>query len=109
MKCLRWVHCTNGFPVYLTGQLQIGLWFTTSQLAPTPQLPGQGSIHFWLLHARLWRQSVLTTHSGLQVGGLPKYPLIHEQTPWPFISRHSLLGPQGDGLQGFVSGGARET
>ena len=81
----------------------MGLWLTTSHRAPTPQLPGQGSMHFWLLHAWFCRQSVLTTHSGLQVGGLPRYPLMHEQTAWPFIDRHSLFWPQGVGLHGFVS------
>ena len=29
-----------------------------------------------------------TTHSGRQDGGLPIYVGRHEQTPWPFISRH---------------------
>jgi len=44
-------HLTNGFPVKRGRQLQIGLWFTTSHRAPTPQVPGQGFLHFWLLHA----------------------------------------------------------
>jgi hypothetical protein len=44
-------HLTNGSPVKRGGQLHIGLWFTTSQRAPTPQVPGQGFLHFWLLHA----------------------------------------------------------
>ncbi|KAJ4432718.1 hypothetical protein ANN_21355 [Periplaneta americana] len=44
-------HLTNGSPVNRGGQLQIGLWFTTSQRAPTPHVPGHGFLHFWLLHA----------------------------------------------------------
>ena len=97
---------TNGSPVYLTGQLHIGLWLTTVHLAPTPHVPGQGSIHFWLEHASFWAHSALTTHSGRQVGGLPKYPGTHEQTACPLISRHWLFGPQGEGLHGFWATGA---
>lgn len=44
-------HLTKGSPVKRGGQLQIGLWFTTSQRAPTPHVPGQGFLHLWLLHA----------------------------------------------------------
>lgn len=65
-------HLTNGSPVNLSGQLQTGLWFTTWQIAPIPQVPGQGSIHFWLLHAWMRGHSELCTHSGLQFGGVPK-------------------------------------
>lgn len=36
----------NGSPVNLLGQLHIGLCDTTSHLAPTPQVPGHGSLHF---------------------------------------------------------------
>lgn len=68
-----------------------------------PQLPRQGSIHFWLLHAKLRGQSELRAHSGLHDGGLPKYPCTHEHTAWLFIIRHLLFGPQGEGLQGSFS------
>lgn len=43
-------------------------------------------------------------HSGLQVGGLPRYPLTHEQTAWLFVMRHSLFGPQGEGTHGLAGG-----
>lgn len=65
------VHLVKGSPVYLGGQLQIGLWFTTWHLALIPQVPGQGSMHFWLEHAWCNGQSELTIHSGLHVGGVP--------------------------------------
>lgn len=43
-------------------------------------------------------------HSGLQVGGLPIYPIMQEQTACPFISLHSEFGPHGEGWQGFLIG-----
>jgi hypothetical protein len=61
----------NGSPVYFCGHVQMGLCLITWHLAPTPQVPLQGSMHFWLLHALFDVQSVLTTHSGRQSGGLP--------------------------------------
>ena len=92
------MHCTNGSPVKRNGQLHTGLWLTMLHLAPIPHVPGHGFVHLWLLQASFCGQSVLTMHSGLQVGGLPKNPLMHEQTAWPFTILHSLLGPQGVGL-----------
>jgi hypothetical protein len=38
------LHETNGSPVVPSGQLQVGMWLTTSQRALCPQVPGQGSI-----------------------------------------------------------------
>lgn len=96
----------NGSPEYCGGQLQMGLWLTTSHLAPTPQAPGHGFRHFWLLQASLRPQSELTIHSGRQDGGLPIKPITHEQTAWSLTSRHMLWGPQGDGLQGCTEIGA---
>ena len=63
----------NGSPVNPLLQKQIGLWLMTLQLEFTPQELGHGSIHFWLVQARVIGQSELTTHSGLQLGGLPMY------------------------------------
>ena len=96
----------NGSPVRRFGQLQIGLWLMTSHFAPIPHVPGQGFLHFWLLHASFWAHSELTTHSGLHVGGLPIYPGTQEHTAWPLISRHWLLGPHGDGWHGCVTIGS---
>jgi len=62
----------NGFPVSPVGQLQIGLWLYTRQIAPTPHTPRQGSWHFWFEHASFKLQSELIVHSGLQDGGTPK-------------------------------------
>lgn len=101
-------HLMKGSPVYLGGQLQIGLWLITWHLALTPHVPGQGSTHFWLLQASFWGHSLLVTHSGLHVGGDPIYPGTQEQMAWPLISRHCELGPHGDGWQGLVSIGAKE-
>lgn len=101
-------HLMKGSPVYLSGQLHMGLWLTTWQRALMPQVPGQGSIHFWLTQAWFWAQSELVTHSGRQLGGLPKYPGTQEQTAWPLTTRHALLGPQGLGLQGLVGFGTKE-
>jgi len=98
-------HLVKGSPVKPGGQLQIGLWFITWQRAWSPHVPGHGSVHFWLIHAWFWGHSELTTHSGLHVGGLPMYPVRHEHTACPFISRHWLFGPQGDGLHGWVTAG----
>lgn len=39
-------HLVNGSPVYIGGQLQMGLCFTTSHFAPTPQVPTHGLMHF---------------------------------------------------------------
>lgn len=40
-------------------------------------------------------------HSGLQFGGDPMYVGKQEHEGAPPISRHSLLGPHGDGMHGF--------
>ena len=69
----------NGSPVYPGEHVHIGLWFRTWHFALIPQVPGQGSTHFWLLHASFWGHSELVTHSGLQVGGAPIYPGTQEQ------------------------------
>ena len=99
-------HLMNGSPVNLGGHEQIGEWFTTVHLAPIPQVPGQGSLHFWLLQASFWGQSALITHSGRHDGGLPIYPGIQEHTACPLISRHCAFGPHGDGRHGSVGVGS---
>lgn len=55
----------KGSPVMVRGQLHTGLWLTTSQKAFIPQVPGHGSAHFCLMHARYCGQSELRRHSGL--------------------------------------------
>lgn len=96
----------NWSPVNPGGQEQTGKWLITWHLAPTPQVPAQGSLHFWFEHASFKLQSELTVHSGRQVGGLPIKPTMQEQTAWLFTSLHWLLGPQGEGWQGCFSTGA---
>lgn len=67
---MNW-HLVNGSPVYSGKQLHIGLWLMTWHLAPIPQVPGQGSRHFWFEQASFNLQSELTVHSGRQDGGEP--------------------------------------
>lgn len=62
----------NGSPVYPAGHEQLGVWLMTLHIAPTPQDPGHGSIHFSLIQALLLGQSALMAHSGRQFGGEPK-------------------------------------
>lgn len=100
------IHLTNGSPVIVTGQLQIGLWLTTWQIALIPHDPIHGLLHFWFMQASVGPQSVLTTHSGLQVGGIPTKPKIQVHTACSFTSLHWLFGPQGDGLHGLVTRGS---
>lgn len=74
-KGLRWIkmHLINGSPSWSLGQLHIGLWLTTWQLAWKPQgfAVVHGSTHFWPTHALSWGHSELTKHSARQLGGLP--------------------------------------
>jgi len=91
------LHCTNGLPDVPCGQLHIGMWFTTSHVAPWPHVPGQGSAHLFRIQALSLEQSVLSTHSGRQPEyGSPWYSGRQVQPP----SRHWAFGPQGDGLHG---------
>jgi len=46
-------------------------WVITVQIASGAQAPGQGSTHFSFRQALFWGQSLFTTHSGRQNGGLP--------------------------------------
>lgn len=71
-----------------------------------PHVPGQGSIHFWLMHARFKAHSELLTHSGRHIGGDPINPSTQEHTAWPFIALHLLFGPQGDGTHGLTITGS---
>lgn len=95
-------HLINGSPVNEGGHEHIGLWLITSHTAATPQAPIQGSTHFWFWQASFKEHSRLTTHSGLQVGGLLRYPGRHEQTACPCDCWHWLFGPHGDGLHGLT-------
>lgn len=94
-----WKQTVNGSPVKPFLQEQIGLCLMTLQFEFLPQEPGQGSWHFWFKQARLREQSELVTHSGRHAGGLPMKIGRQEQTAWLLLTRHWLLGPQGDGLQ----------
>lgn len=98
------LHCTNGLPVYPLIQTHIGVWLIVRHSVFTAHEPGQGSLHFWLIHARWLEQSLLLLHSGLQFGGIPMNSLRQEQEGLLFSTRHWAFGPQGDGWQGSVGG-----
>lgn len=95
-------HWVNGSPVYPVMQVQIGMWFWTLHSALKPQEPGHGSLHFSVIQAIVDGQSVLTTHSGLQLGGEPMKFCWQEHAGWLPTALHSELGPQGDGMHGLT-------
>ena len=98
------LHCAKGSPWYPLSQTQIGIWFRTLHVAWMPHSPGQGSRHFWLLHASSVGQSLLKTHSGWQFGGLPIILGWQEQLQRsPCLLGGLEYGPQGLGLQGSSS------
>ena len=99
------VHCTNGSPTKPEEQTHIGVWLIILHSALAPQEPGQGSRHFWFMHAKLVGHSLLLMHSGLQYGGEPinSGKQLHEgefSDIW-----HWALGPHGDGWQTFIGSG----
>lgn len=96
----------NGSPVKPSGHVHIGVWLMTLHCAPAPHDPGQGSLHFSLMHAKLLAHSELITHSGRQFGGLPVNSGRHEHEGVPPISLHCELGPHGDGTQGLTGIGS---
>ncbi|CAB0002809.1 unnamed protein product [Nesidiocoris tenuis] len=109
----RKLHNENGLPVYPSGQIHWGVWLTTLQMASVPHVPGQGSLHFWLIQARFDGHSLLLAHSGLQFGGDPWKSGKQEHEGLSPTALHCELGPHGDGAQGLIGacctggGGAR--
>ena len=96
------MHNVNGSPVKPDGQTQLGMCTTTWHSALAPQDPGQGSWHFWLMHARWLAHSLLIIHSGRQPGGAPTYPATQLQDGLSSTDTwHCEFGPQGDGWHGF--------
>ena len=87
----------NGSPVYPAKHEQIGVWLITLHCAPIPHAPGQGSLHFSLMHALSLEHSELIEHSGRQFGGIPIYASRQEQDGIPLIFLHCEWMPQGDG------------
>lgn len=85
-------------------QAQSGVWLMTLQTALWPQAPGQGSRHFWLMHASWLGHSELIVHSGRQLGAWPRKVARQEQAGTPLMLRHSEFGPQGVGTQGSRRG-----
>lgn len=78
---------------------------TTLHSALAPHVPGHGSTHCCCTQALVSAHSELRRHSGLQLGGPPKYPFRQEQTGLGPSLLHSLYGPHGSGLQGSVGSG----
>ena len=91
----------NALPEKPGWQEQLGAWFTTRQSAFGPQVPAQGSTHFWLTHASLDRQFELRTHSGRHSGGFPT--IFVRQAHWacPATTWHCEFNPHGGGLHGL--------
>ena len=65
-----------------------------------PQTSSQGFLHFCPMHANVLEQSALMVHSGLQLGGEPKYPGKHLQSAYPLRFVQVAKRPQGSGLHG---------
>lgn len=91
----RRMHCTNGFPVYEGGHTHETVWLMTWHSAFVPHDPSQGFWHLLFIHANWAGQSVLITHSGLQLGGVPIYPMLHSHAAVSPTARHLLFGPHG--------------
>lgn len=70
--------------------MQLASWFITLQIAFEAQLPGQGSLHLSLIHAKFERHSWLDRHSGRQLGGNPMWYGKHEHAARSSNSRHLL-------------------
>lgn len=69
-----------------------------------PQEPGQGSLHLWLMQANWVGHSLLTRHSGRQLGGEPTKFGRQLQEGELLETVHWALDPQGEGLHGLVTG-----
>ena len=65
LLCCGW-HWTNALPIIPAGQLHIGTWLMTSQMAFRAHVPGHGSTHLLLRQALSLGQSEFRTHSGRQ-------------------------------------------
>lgn len=96
-SCCRMLHWVNGSPSYPSIQTHTGEWLTTLHSALWPQVPGQGSRHFWLIHANEDRHSELLIHSGRQFGGNPENSGRQEHDGESPTALHSEFGPHGDG------------
>lgn len=88
-------------------QAQTGEWSTTRQSEFGPQVPGQGSMHFWLTQPRLAGQSEAEMHSGRQLGAIPIMPVRQEHWGELCTGSHRALGPQGCDWQGFSGNGGK--
>lgn len=67
------LHWTKALPDIPVGHAHIGMWLTTSHKAFSPHVPGQGSLHLFLMQALSFEQSEFKTHSGRHPSyGFPK-------------------------------------
>lgn len=99
---IKMLQLRNGSPVKPYWHKHMGVWLTTRHSALVPQDPGQGSLHFLLIHAIFDRHSVLLVHSGRQLGGAPRNSGKHLHNGLSPFSEHSELGPHGEGKHGFT-------
>lgn len=60
------VHSKNALPEKPCGQVHIGMWLYTLQIALRPQVLTHGSLHLFPTHALSCWQSLLMRHSGRQ-------------------------------------------
>lgn len=95
--------------MYPALQEQLTAWLITLHSASTPQEPGHGSRHLLLIQDKLFGQSGLITHSGLQFGGDPTYPVRQVQEGFGPFALHCEFGPQGEGTQGSLSSSTANT
>ena len=93
-------HLVNGSPLCPWIHVQAGKWLNTVQIAFWPQLPGQGSRHFILIHAKLGGQSWFIAHSGRQLGGVPWKFVKQEHEGKPLLSLQTAFSPHGLGTHG---------
>lgn len=100
------VHCVNGSPENPSLQKHIGVWLTALHCALIPQELGQGSLHFWLIHAWLVGHSLLLMHSGRQFGGEFTKFGKQEHEGESLMTWHCAFGPQGDGWHGLIFTGS---
>lgn len=96
------LHPIKASPANPAGHKHRGAWLTTRQSAPVPHDPGQGSLHFWLMHAMSFGHSEFVMHSGRQFGGLPRNVSRQAHDGEFPTSLHIELGPQGEGWHGFT-------
>lgn len=102
VSLLSGIHCMNGSPLNPFLHVHIATWLIVLHSAFTLQIPGHGSAHFLFIQAKWFGHSLLLTHSGLQLGGVPMKSDKQEQEGDWLFSRQIEFGPQGFGSQALI-------